>query len=135
MVQEIHPSSDKLEAYALGLSSDADLENVEKHLLICDRCQNELALTDRYVAAMKKAAAALKTVKGLRSIHFTEDGPIFGAIHCGADGKWVARHWGRQLAGFHVCDSVEEANAYLIDSFRQMFPEHFCSENCREEFF
>jgi len=75
MVQEIHPSSDKLEAYALGLSSDADLENVEKHLLICERCQNELALTDQYNLAMEEAVATLKTVKRLRSIHLTEDGP------------------------------------------------------------
>jgi len=29
---------------------------------------------------------------------------------------------------------MEEANAFLIDSFHQMFLEHFCSENCREEF-
>jgi len=135
MVPKVHPSSDELEAYALGLSSDADLENVEKHLLICERCQNDLALTDQYSLAMEEAAATLKTVKRLRSIHLTEDGPIFGAMHCGADGKWVVRNWGRQLAGFHICDSLEEANAYLIDSFRQMFPEHFCSEDCREEFF
>ena len=48
MVQEGHQSSDELEAYALGLSSDADLEKVEEHLLICEPCQNELALTDQY---------------------------------------------------------------------------------------
>jgi hypothetical protein len=36
------------------------------------------------------------------------------------------------LAG-RVCDSVEDANAYLMESFQQMFPEHVCSEQCREE--
>jgi hypothetical protein len=30
----------------------------------------------------------------LRAIHITEDGPIFGAVHNGPDGKWVARHLG-----------------------------------------
>jgi dTDP-4-amino-4,6-dideoxy-D-galactose acyltransferase len=48
MVPEGHPSSDELEAYSLGLSSGADLENVQEHLLICERCQNELTLRDRF---------------------------------------------------------------------------------------
>jgi hypothetical protein len=133
MVPEVHPSSDELEAYALGLWSDADLEKVEEHLLICERCQNELARTDQFIRAMKSAAAALRTGKRLRAIHITKDGPIFGAVHNGPDGKWVARHWGRQLDGSRICGSVEEANAYLMESFRQMFPEHVCSEQCWEE--
>jgi hypothetical protein len=54
-------------------------------------------------------------------------------MHSGADGKWVVRHWGRQLDGGRICASVEEANAYLMESFKQMFPEHVCSEQCREE--
>jgi hypothetical protein len=94
-----------------------------------------LALSDQYVWAMKKAVAVPEAGRRLRSIHVTEDGPIFGTIHSGADGKWIARQWGRQLDGGRTCDSMEEANAYLIDSFHQMFPEHFCSETCREEFF
>ena len=133
MVFEPHLSSDEMEAYSLGRSSDADLEKVEEHLLICERCQNQLALTDQYIQAMKRAATAPDAVKRLRSIHITEGGPIFGAMHCEADGKWVARHWGRQLDGGRVCDSVEESNEYLMESFRQMFPEHVCTEQCREE--
>jgi hypothetical protein len=133
MAKEEHPSADELETYALGSCSNADLEKVEEHLFICERCQDELALTDHYIQAMKGAAAAPEIGKRLRSIHTTEDGPIFGAIHCGADGKWIARHWGGQLDGRRICDSVEEANAYLMESFWQMFPEHVCSEWCREE--
>jgi hypothetical protein len=122
MVQAGHSSSEELEAYALGRSSDADLEKVEEHLLICERCQDELALSK---------AASSEAGKRLRSVHITEDGPVFGAMHGRADGKWVARHWGRQLDGSYVCDSVDEANAYLRESFRQMFPEHLCSGQCR----
>jgi hypothetical protein len=133
MVQELHPPSDELEAYSLGLAADADLEEVEEHLLICERCQNELALTDRSVPEMKKALASPQTGRRLRSFHITEDGPVFGAMHRGADGKWVARHWGRQLDGGRICDSVEGANAYLMESFHQMFPEHVCSGQCWEE--
>jgi hypothetical protein len=131
MVHEVHPSCDELEAYSLGLSSDTDLEKVEEHLLICERCQNELALTDQYVRAMKDALAAPQRGRRLRSVHITDDGPIFGAMHCGADGKWVVRHWGKQLDGGRICDSVEDANTYLMESFQKMFPEHVCSEQCR----
>jgi hypothetical protein len=118
---------------SLGLSSDADLEEVEEHLLICERCQNVLALTDQYIQAMKRALGSPQAGGRLRSIHITEDGPVFGAMHSGADGKWVARHWGRQLDGGRICASVEEANAYLMESFKQMYPEHVCSEQCRQE--
>jgi hypothetical protein len=133
MVYEPHPSSEELEAYSLGMSPEADLERAEEPLLICERCQNELALTDQYVQAMKKATASPVSGRRLRSVHITEDRPIFGSMHSKADGKWLARHWGRQLDGGRTCDSVEEANAYLMESFRQMFTEHVCSERCREE--
>jgi hypothetical protein len=133
MDYELHPSFEVLEAYAIGLSSDTALQNVEEHLLICERCQDELALTDKYVQAMKTALSSPETGRRLRSIHITEDGPIFAAIHCEAEGKWVARHWGRVLNGYRICDSVEDANVYLTESFWQMFPEHVCSEECREE--
>jgi hypothetical protein len=131
MLQELHPTSDDLETYSLGVSSEADPEKVEQHLLFCQRCQNELALSDQYIRATKDAVAPFETMKRLRSIHITEDGPIFGAVHCGADGKWVARHRGRQLNGLRVCESGEEANEYLTDSFRQMFPENLYTERCR----
>jgi hypothetical protein len=75
------------------------LDKVEKHLLISELCRTKLALSDQYVWAMKKAIALAETAKRLRSIHLTEDGPIFGTIHSGADGKWIARQCGRQLDG------------------------------------
>lgn len=125
MLPTVHPSFDELEAYSLGLASDASLDKVEEHLLICEQCRIELTLSDQYVRAVKKAVPALKNGKRLRSIHTTDDGPIFGTIHSGADGKWIARQWGRQLDGGRTCDSMEEANAYLIDSFRQYVPRTF----------
>ena len=133
MVPEVHPSSDELEAYSLGLSSDTDLEKVEEHLLICERCQNELALTDQYIRAMKVALASSQTGRRLRSIHITEDGPIFGAMHSRSRWQMGSSALGQATRWWPTCDSVEEANAYLMDSFQQMFPEHDCSEQCREE--
>jgi hypothetical protein len=129
-----HSSAEDLEAYAIGRSSEVDTERIEIHLLICEPCQDELAQTDRYLRAMQCAAAIVEeSTRRYRSVHFTEDGPIFGASHQRPDGKWVARHWGKQLQGGHVCDSLAEANAYLRASFQQMFPEHDCSVRCIEE--
>lgn len=123
MVREGHPASAELEAYALGTSSTATLEKVEEHLRFCERCQKELA--------MQNAIAAPHNRRRLRSIHITEDGPLFGATHKRADGKWIARHWGGQLDGRRICDSVKEATDYLTESFHQMFPEHVCAGRCR----
>jgi hypothetical protein len=133
MSRDAHPSAEDLEVYAMGRSLDVDIERIQTHLLICDRCQMELAQSDHYIRAVKCGAALLEATRQFRSVHFTEDGLIFGASHERADGKWVARHWGKQLQGMRVCDSVEEANAYLRESFQQMFPEHVCSERCIEE--
>jgi hypothetical protein len=124
MVQEVHPAFGELEAYAFGLSPEAILEDVEEHLRCCIQCQNELA--------MRNGAVKLGDKGRLRSIHITEDGPIFGTLHSRADGKWVARHWGRQLDGYGICDSTEEASRYLTKSFQQMFPEHVCTRQCSD---
>jgi hypothetical protein len=82
---------------------------------------------------MKMASASPITGTQLRSVHITEEGPIFGAVHNGADGKWEARHWGKELNGSWICDSIDEANVYLIESFQQMFSEHVCTAQCRQE--
>jgi hypothetical protein len=52
VVQQVHPSPVELEADSLGLSSEAELEKVEEHLLICEWCQNELVLTNQYIRVM-----------------------------------------------------------------------------------
>src|SRR5690348_12429883 len=98
MIQEVHPTPDNLEGYATGRLTEPESVRVEEHLLICEQCQNELALTDRYVQAVKNVLSGMGAmVRRLRSVHITEDGPIFGAMHGTEDGKWVARHWGSQL--------------------------------------
>ena len=122
MVPESHPALAELEAWALGWSADADLEDAEEHLRFCPRCQEQLATRSNLVKLGDKGR--------LRSFHITEDGPIFGATHCLVDGNWMARHWGRQLDGYRICDSTREANANLKQSFQEMFPEHSCTRLC-----
>jgi hypothetical protein len=130
MIEEVHLSPTELVAYALGLPSNADLEQVELHLVICEVCQEELTLAVRYLRAKEKVGAPSGTAGRLRSLHFTMDGPIIGAMHSDGDGKWIARQWGRELDGARICDSVKEAHAYLMESFWQMFPEHVCLKRC-----
>ena len=50
-----HPSGDTLENYSLGLLSETEQARVETHLFVCHACQDALAETDNYVAAMKAA--------------------------------------------------------------------------------
>jgi len=58
MFEDDHPFRDELEAYALGRTAAQDLERVETHLLICERCQGEVSQTDEHFRAMKRAAAS-----------------------------------------------------------------------------
>jgi len=62
---------DLLDLYALGRLPDADTAEVEEHLLLCETCRDRLSETDRFIAALRCAAAAfdlpLKLVGGSRS--------------------------------------------------------------------
>lgn len=60
MFGDEHPFRDELEAYALGRCAPDDLERIENHLLICERCQDEVSQTDEYRRAMKGAVATLR---------------------------------------------------------------------------
>ena len=67
---------------------------------------------------------------GVSEIHSTEDGPIHLWVSPDKEGGWKARIWGTQLAGARSFKTVEAANTYALDSFRQMFPEHTCTDRC-----
>jgi hypothetical protein len=55
-----HPSDESLESYALGSLEEPALSELEEHLLLCSRCQDQLKEIDTYHAAMKSAAAGLE---------------------------------------------------------------------------
>lgn len=56
----IHLSGEGAERYSLGEMSEEELGRCEEHLLICDACRREVAESDAYVEAMRKAAAQLR---------------------------------------------------------------------------
>jgi anti-sigma factor RsiW len=60
MFENEHPFKDELEAYALGRTAAEDLERIETHLLLCERCQSEVLHIDEYCRAIRRTAASLR---------------------------------------------------------------------------
>ncbi len=52
-----HPNEEILEEYVLHRLPEALAAPIEEHLLICHRCQDAVAATNQFVAAMKVAAS------------------------------------------------------------------------------
>ena len=55
-----HISDEALEQYAMHTLSEPGCATVEEHLLVCPECQDQLHTLDRYVSAMRAAAAKLR---------------------------------------------------------------------------
>jgi anti-sigma factor RsiW len=58
-----HPSAEVVEQFALGRLEGLGLDEFEEHLLSCEQCQDELAETDEFIAAMKQALDKLQKEK------------------------------------------------------------------------
>ena len=56
-----HLGGEEIERYSLGEMSEEELACCEEHLLVCDACRREVAESDAYVEAMRKAAAQLRS--------------------------------------------------------------------------
>jgi predicted anti-sigma-YlaC factor YlaD len=52
-----HAGLEQLERYLLGDCAEEDCAWLEEHLLICAACRDRLAEHERYVNAMRRAAA------------------------------------------------------------------------------
>ena len=56
MSQTNHIDHEVLEAYSLGRLEKDKIAGVEEHLLTCKLCQEELTVTDEFIAAFRRAA-------------------------------------------------------------------------------
>jgi hypothetical protein len=79
-----HPLEEVFEEYAFNRLSEEQCAEFEEHLLICERCQGQLALTDKYILVMKRAAAHWHVekapgAKGSRAILWPSMTAILGA--------------------------------------------------------
>jgi len=86
-------------------------------------------MTDRSGITLLNKSTPLHE-EGLSVIHETEDGAVHLWASRDEDGAWKARNWGTQLAGGWRFRTVGEADGYLLDSFRRMFPGHRCGGRC-----
>ena len=77
-----HPLEEVFEEYAFNRLSEELCAEFEEHLLVCERCQYQLARTDEYILLMKNAAARIHRVppaKGSQAILWSSIAAILGA--------------------------------------------------------
>ena len=55
-----HFDEEAFERYSMGTLSGEEAEQIEEHLLICEACRGRVAESDKYVAAMRRAAKKLR---------------------------------------------------------------------------
>jgi anti-sigma factor RsiW len=58
-----HLDAETTEKYSLGKLSARKTAELEKHLLICRSCQQAVAGSDAYVAAVQEAAAQIRNAE------------------------------------------------------------------------
>ena len=75
--------------------------------------------------------AKVPKVTTLAFLHHTEDGFIISEVTRLGRRKWFAHHFGLQLDGGKIAPTLRDAVTYLMESFREMFPEHRCGPRCR----
>ncbi len=59
-----HITDDFLERYSMGIHPASETGPLEEHLLVCSDCQDRLDARDRFVGAMRAAAAKLRHQEG-----------------------------------------------------------------------
>ena len=110
---EAHQSGEDVESYSLGRLPPSRASALERHLLICRRCQ-----------------AKLNAIEPYNFVHYTSDGPFYSRVTNLRTGTFIARHWGRSLEGGKEFRTGKGAKAYLARTFSRMFPEHICTARC-----
>lgn len=127
----VHPRVAELESFSLGRLRSAKSLQVQRHLFNCPPCLGRLVEIERRLPQhQQRQAPVVNLRKPLVVVHDTVDGMVYSrAIRQGR--KWLARHRGSQLDGGRECRTVREANEFLQVAFREMFPEHRCTERCR----
>ena len=129
-----HVDESDIECLALGKLPTRESLRVQRHLFKCPSCLRSLVEIEVRLAARELIEGDHVPVadrrKPLFIVHDTADGMIYSRAERRGR-KWLARHWGPQLDGGRECDTMREANEFLIRSFTEMFPEHRCTERCR----
>ena len=127
MSHDAHIDDEALSLYAMNrIKDEAELANIEEHLLVCHTCQDRLRFEDTLIAGLRASTDELQWSR----THATDDGEVNAYVYRAVDGHYV----GRVVGGGVDCGawrtSAAEAQTWCEDSFRQMFPEHVCGDKC-----
>lgn len=128
-----HVSDETIQDLVLGHLSTHDSIQVQWHIYQCPRCLYQLCkdtVKVTVIGLVPKPLTVSDKRQPLYMIHDTADGFIHSKVERQGR-KWIARHWGDQLQGYRKCRTMQEANEFSLASFREMFPEHRCTERCR----
>ena len=130
-----HVSDGRLEDLALGKLPTLTSIRTQRHIYNCTPCLQRLvqitfALAARGLGSGPAITDGAHKGKPLFFVHDTADGFIYSRTEKRGS-QWEAHHWGDQLAGGRICNTMREANEYLVNCFREMFPEHCCTRRCR----
>ena len=66
MERDEHWGEDQLESYSIGNLQERDVVSLEEHVLICETCQDRLAVSDSWVRSIRRAA--LKWIQSPKSV-------------------------------------------------------------------
>ena len=96
MYTNCHMDEEEFERYSMGAMPEGAIAPFEEHLLICESCQQRLAQTDVYVAAMRHASARLRSESVKPRLHwlrFPRLVPALAglAVAIVATGLWLGR--------------------------------------------
>ena len=90
--KKTHPDNSTIEAYSLGKIPEAELAELEEHLLICESCQQRVTECDAYVRSMRQASTRIRAEEPKPRKAFSASGlvPILGiALLIGGVGTYV----------------------------------------------
>src|ERR1039458_6567261 len=129
-----HPTDDDLRALTLGQLTTAESLRAQRHLFNCGNCLKRLIEAEMLLALAEGAVVPESPLvydsrECLFVRHDTADGFIYSRVERSGR-KWIARHWGPELQGARECRTMREANEHAMAAFREMFPEHRCTERC-----
>jgi hypothetical protein len=128
-----HPTDSTLHRLSCGRLTTAASLRLQRHLFNCSNCLNrllEIEVINEGIDGIATLRPKVDKRKPLFIVHDTGDGMIYSRADRRGS-RWIARHWGPELAGARQCRTMREANEYLASSFVEMFPEHRCTARCR----
>jgi hypothetical protein len=130
-----HPCADDLLEYAMGTLPEGESAVLQQHLLVCRQCRRRLYQTVSVIQVTNRVGiegriAYADDHQTCWSIHYVGDDLITSVAIRLRRKEWAARLTGPGLDACTTTQSFEEANRYLVDAFRRIFPAHKCTERC-----